>query len=397
MIQLSDLYRASRSLESIENYACSDDPLLQETESPNDLSNGDASVYYVYYDDDFWKSKLVESSRNVRPENQSNRSFSFSAFALSEWIARVPGLFWTEGAERLRLLGDQAIQYESPKWTTLHPHGKSAKVMGGVGTLKLPQNDRGYRLVSLSAGHNASSGIPALISPEVWEAHDLAEGSVIDCAAKWQPMASDWASRFPSIRGIPKGYLMVEQPQQVRRVIAHRQPTQIHPFTVMEYARGNSKLFDFVYATADTGDCNYRVELEEFFEFYKRDSGRYGRYLLSADVNNPLWDADYDDPAALRSNSGAIAQLNLLEARVRNETFGSHSLDQILELLSANYDHDSLKRLSDVVGLPRAHWFATGVPTATLASRLLDIARSRERIEVLIDAIALDYPNLFLS
>lgn len=73
---LPDLYRAARSLESIENYVRSDDPLLQETNSTDDRWVTDASVVYsVVYDDEFWKPKLVESSRNAKEENQSNNSF----------------------------------------------------------------------------------------------------------------------------------------------------------------------------------------------------------------------------------------------------------------------------------------------------------------------------------
>jgi hypothetical protein len=394
MVNLPDLYRAARSLEAIENYARSDDALAEVVLSLDAPHESDKSVYY---DDQFWKARLGDWSNNREAKGPSNEPFEFFGFAVSEWVARVPGLFWTHGADRLRMFGDQAVQYESPEWTTLHPPGKSAKVLGGIGTIKFPPNDRGYRLVTLSAGHNASSGIPALVSPHIWEAHNLSEGRVITLAAKWQPMAAEWASRFPSIRGIPKGYLLLENLPQVRWVGAESQPTQIHPFTVMEYSRGNSQLFDFVYATADTGDMHYRSRLEEFFDSYKRDSGRYGRYLLSADISNPLWEADYDDPAALRVDQGAMAQLNLLEARVRNESFAGNSLEQILEVLSTNYDADSLKRLSDVVGLPRSHWFATGVSAATLGVRILDSARDREKVEVLIDAIALDYPNLFLS
>lgn len=90
MMTLPALYRAARSVESIENYVRSDDPLLQETNSADEGSITDASVVY---DDEFWKPKLVESSRNAKGENQSDYSFDFSGFALSEWVARVPGLF----------------------------------------------------------------------------------------------------------------------------------------------------------------------------------------------------------------------------------------------------------------------------------------------------------------
>src|ERR1700687_2989529 len=311
---LPDLYRAARSLEAIENYGHADDPLLQDVKPTDEVLDCDCTFDH---DDKFWKSRLLESTRIKKGKCESSNAFNFFGFAVSEWVARVPGLFWTKRAEKLRMLGDQAIQYESPRWTTLHPPGKSAKVLGGIGTMKFPPNERGYHLVTLSAGHNASSGIPVLVSPEAWDAHDISEGCVINLAAKWQPMAAEWAYRFPSIKGIPKGYLMVENASQIHCVLAREQPTQIHPFTVMEYSRGNSLLFDFVYATADTGDQAYRAKLESFFDSYKRDSGRYGRYLLSADIGNPLWDADYDDPASLRGDKGAVAQLHLLAARVR--------------------------------------------------------------------------------
>jgi hypothetical protein len=391
---LPDLYRSARSLEAIENYAHADDALVQQVE-PQDETRSYNS--FITSDFEFWRRLLKPSGVDDSVRTWWGEGFSFFKFVISEWVARVPGLFWSEGSDKLRELANLAVQYESEEWTILHPPGKSEKVIGGVGTLKLPPNGSGNRLVTVSAGHNASSGVPVLVSPEVWEHHKLREGCVVSIDAAWQEMSVEWSSRFPSIRGIPRGYLVLEKPSQISEVVVRDAPTQIHPFTIMEYARGNSLLFDFVYATADTADRSYRKELEEFFEFYKNDDGRYGRYLLSADIGDPLWESDYDEPAALRRDQGAIAQLDLLEARVRKESFRGHSLDLILDGLATNYDDESLKRLSDIAGLPSSQWYAPGLPIAALSARMLETARKRERIEVIIDAIALDYPNLFAS
>lgn len=110
------------------------------------------------------------------------------------------------------------MQYKSKTWHVFKPLGKSQMVSGGVGTLRFPPDEMGRRLVSLSAHHNASSGIPVLISSDVWDAHSLAEGRVINIVtARWQSMGnSGWAGRFPSISGIPKGFLVVNNPKQVQ-------------------------------------------------------------------------------------------------------------------------------------------------------------------------------------
>jgi hypothetical protein len=391
---LPELYRCARSLEAIENYSLADKPLFEEPQPPGGINHGG---YPFTQDRDFWYKVFEDVERNNPGKSMWGAGFSFYRFAISEWVGRVPGLFWTKGADKLRKLADRAVQYESKGWKTLHPYGKSEKVVGGIGTLKIPPSEREYRLITLSAGHNASSGIPALVSPEVWEGRKLKEGHVINFTARWQPMTAEWASRFPSIKGIPRGYLVLSDPAQIQNVSDVTTPTQIHPFTVMEYTHGNAILFDFVFATADTAGKHYRKELEGFFDGYKRDAGRDGRYLLSADINNPLWDAEYDSPAALRGDAGAQAQLGLLEARVRQISFKGKSLTAILDFLTDNYDDVSMRRISDAVGIPPAQWYASGISTAALAARFLDKCVKREKVEVLLDAVALDDNSTLLA
>src|SRR5882724_171035 len=133
---LPDLYRAARSLEAIENYARADDQLLREIEISGSRIKDD---YFVSKDDQFWE--LILNGEQRTRASRWGAGFSLFRFAVSEWVARVPGLFWNKGAEKLRELADLAVQYESEEWQVLHPLGKSEKVIGGIGTLKLPPNE----------------------------------------------------------------------------------------------------------------------------------------------------------------------------------------------------------------------------------------------------------------
>lgn len=383
-MSLAETYRCARALEAIENYARADIPSSGELD---DQGPSTAGGHWVDQDEGFWLRVLSE------PEESWGQELELHSFALSEWIARVPGLYWSKGSKALRDLAADAIEYTSDQWTTYTPLGKSQIVLGGVGTLKLPPDVDDRRLVTLSAGHNASSGIPALISAEVWEHHGLAEGHVLHISAQWKRMQLGWSERFPSIRGIPRGCLVISDPRQIISTEAQGTPTQFHPCTVMEYSSGDLRLFDFVYATADTRVEGYRRKLERFFRAYKDKQERYGQYLLSGDVANPLWDAEFDSPSALnRADPSAEAHLAILSSRIRSVSFRGTAIEQILEVLVSHYDTESLKRLSDYVSVPTSHWY-TGEDAANSATQLLQVCVDRNKAEELLDAVALEYPK----
>jgi hypothetical protein len=341
-------------------------------------------------DNDFWSTVLTD------PDQSWGLQFHFYRAALSLWVARVPGLFWSRGAKALRKITPDIVEYKSKGWVFLRPHGKSKQVLGGIGTIKLPPDENGFRLLTLSCGRNASSGIPVLVSPTVWEHYKLGDGSIIEVRAKWQPMTTQWSERFPSIKGIPRGQLLVDDPSQVLDVVDRHAPTQFHPCTVMEYYQGDAKLYDFVYATADTGVRNYRKAVEIFFEQYKKLRGRFGKYLMSADIADPLWEAEYDSPAALqRAEPGAKSQLELLQMRVRGDSFKGRSLELIVEFLAREYDNEGLKRISQIVDISPAHWF-TGGTTADSAVQLVHTCVEREKVEELLDAVAIELPQAFI-
>lgn len=383
-------YTGARILETNENYASADAPLTSTPErTPADRN------YFFSEDSEFWEAVFWERDRIW------GATIELDAAAVSEWVARVPGLFWKPEMRELRELRHEKHSIVGG-WKVYDPPLKSRKVMGGVGTMRLPMAPDGSRLISLCTSLNASAGIPALISSEIW--HQLtrdgpAEGRLIGLhGARWIPMSQGWASRFPSTREIPRGYLVLESPDRIflRREVA---PVLIHPFTVMEYREGPRELFDFVYATADTSKPDYRRSLERFFGWYAGESGRRGRYLLTADMLNPMWEARYESPAELRRDDPAAgSQLALLEERVRRSMLGDDAIDWVLEALGrvARSPAD-FERLSADIDIEFAVWYRGGTTPAETSSLFVEeVLRDggQDKLLELIEVLARRHPAL---
>lgn len=403
-MSLSTLYRGTRSIEAIENYAIATTwkssrhvfkssslkNSLRHLSSPGILRRSrtgsrSENIHYNFYDDhEFWNIILTSPA-----DGTYGHSFSFFYCVLSEWVARVPGLFWSTGADTLRKLAEGAIEFKSAEWTMYQPLAKSQVVLGGVGTLKFSPDVMGNRLVTLSCGHNASSGVPVIISSEVWEYYKFREGDILSGEARWQGMPMGWAERFPSIRGIPRGCLVISHPSQIH-IVERNQPVQIHPCTVMEYYAGNAILYDFVYATADTNVRDYRQKLEQFFDGYKARNERYGRYLIPADQSHPLFDIE----GTSSSNQLSQSQLRLLKERVHQRSFRGQDINELLQVLTSNCSNDDLQALSRDIQLDSNIWFTTGATVAQSSNVLLDICIQRNKVEELVDALARQKPTL---
>jgi Effector-associated domain 1 len=383
---LSNAYHATRALESVENYARSGGVipnLLEQEKVPI------KDVEYVY--EGFWPQILRD------PDQWWGTTFQTYDGALSEWIPRVPGLYWTQDAEKLRKAAEKYRVFESKSWTEFQPLGKSQKVFGGIGTIKLPDN-AGYRLASISGGHNASAGVPVLISSEAWEYHKLKEGDIVNLKGKWQKMALGWVERFPSIRGIPRGYLVVDNPD----AIEVRQPTtpiRFHPYTVMQYEQDGTLLYDFVFATADTGVNGWEKELRSFFEEYRAKNERHGEYLISADPGNPdpLWEAKFTTPEELQMREAdAETHLELLQKRIREHSFRGKTLEELIDVLAGQFqDADDFRRLSEDIGIKSSLWYAAGRSSASYAARLVNECAERQKVEELLDLLSKENPGIF--
>ena len=176
--------------------------------------------------------------------------------------------------------------------------------MSGVGTLRLPPNANGEWLFSVSSTGDASSGVPVLILPDVWDRiqkHNSCEGRVISCVTRWQPMAMEWSQHFRSTGDIPPGYFVLNNPDAIT-VEDNVTRTWVYPFTIMEYQSNVSELFDYVYCGSHTDDPAFRQGISSFFETYRlRFGGVHSRFLLAGDLVEGLWVADFNSPSELQA------------------------------------------------------------------------------------------------
>jgi glutathione S-transferase len=130
----------------------------------------------------------------------------------------------------------------------------------------------------------------------------------------------------------------------------------------------------------------FRHGIERFFKDYRRGHGRNGRYLLAADLVQPLWDALYESPDQLRrSHPAGQSHLALLEARVRRSMFGDRLLVDLLARLTALGDVEHLKRISSGLQIPYTLWFANGTVAQSTADFLARVPE--EKLPGLVDAL----------
>lgn len=380
---LRPLVREAQAIEALGNYQDADLALRPEDWGGVTESTGSNSIGL---DDDgkfwhqlFWHHAHEKALHGIRVR--------FYRAVFSEWVARIPGLFWREGSERLRAAAEAKVEYESKRWKTYKPQGKSLLVSGGVGTVRLPPSESGYRLASLSASYNASTGVPLLVSDDQWYALRLGEGVVGKGRATLRMIPGTWAREFPSICGLPKACLTFSKEDDGVFDLCSGAPVQVHPFTVMEYTDGNVALLDFVFACADSTSRGFRKRIERFFGHYCTERGRNGSYLVAADVSDPLWDSVFQSPAEMRG--AKAAELALIEHRVREALAGKDQIETVLRDL-ARRETDDLRRLSEAILISPAHWQTQGTVTEE-AQKLLDKAIEADKLPELIQAIQMDY------
>ena len=95
MPALLDAVKGSRIIETLENY-----PIAFHTTRLNDDLSPPRESIWIHDDSDFWQAVLQS------PEDYWNTNFNIGFCIFTNWIARVPGLFHTEGASTLRLFAE---------------------------------------------------------------------------------------------------------------------------------------------------------------------------------------------------------------------------------------------------------------------------------------------------
>lgn len=375
--------RGGNVIETLENYAVNEDTV------PVDGDPVSANNPFFYSDESFWKSFLKN------PDLFWNKKLSFHHVTLTDWVARVPGLYWGDNAARYRDAAVGNVEFKSEAWKTYTPQGKSSIVMGGVGDFVLPPAESGSAIMTISFSNNASTGIPVLLQPEVIEHHGLKQGDMLHInGANWQKMSMEWSSRFPSFNDIKRGYLVINDPAQVS-IAEREQPVEFHPCTIMEYNAGDAILYDYVFCTADTKYDNYRKRLEDFFETYKNDQERFGKYLLAADANDPLFEAAYNSPVDLqRAEPDGSSQLKLIRERIQNSFYHrGETIDSLLLAIPKFYpDSNQIRALAINIGLPQA--LLQVAPAANMSTQLVEVCIERRMLETLVDRIITEHPEL---
>lgn len=380
-MSLRELYKGTKIIETIENYS------FAEELSQNQENKGPNNNYYFFKDEDFWQEVIAS------PSKYWGQKIDLIRFVTSDWVARVPGLFWSKSSELIRQHTLKDIVRQSKKWIEFNPPGKSKKVMGGIGTLLLPPTDDGKVLLSVSAGCNASSGIPILCFPEVLDQLDIKQGDCVDIiGAKWQPMDTHWASKFASTKDIPRGYLVIDDIDKIRRFEGNF-PIEYHPFSLMEYEYKDSLFYDFVYITADNNIENVERKIEIFFNDYAKKEGRNGEYLLNPNIVSPIFEARYSSPLEL-THASEKAKLKLLYERIRGVHFNQESLEHLMIKLPQLYQTStSIMRLAKSIGLNMA--LLVEDSAASMSAQLISKCIEKVVVEDLIDRIATEYPNTF--
>ena len=379
-MSFQNAYTSTRVIETLESYSKSD--IVNEVHL--DKIDNKIHSHHIYSEKQFWWGVLNNIEKSWYDE------FEFSNVTLSEHVARVPGLYFHPKASHFKKMANSQIEYVSSKWRHYTPQGKSQKILSGIGTLQIPPNIENWRIASISSNNNSSLGIPILIREEIWNHYKLKEGKVIsNLKAKWEQMDTSWAKRFPSMRGIPKGYLIVNKAGQIE-VEDKILPTVYHPFSIMEYEKKGSLFYDFVYVTVDSSELHFRDKIRAFLGEYRYFNNRYGTYLIEPFVNNPLLsdgDVIFHSPEELRKESTAAnSHLKLIVERIKKETFNQHTIDGIKTFIDNHLDIEELKICSTDILINPNSWY-TGERVYDELANLLEICIERNNIEELVDVL----------
>jgi hypothetical protein len=381
---IKEAYKATRILETLSNYSIADN--LTNAKIVSISTDNVSDRVDIHSDDMFWNIILKN------PDSFWNKEFGFYWCVVSEWVARIPGLFWAKGSESIRNFSETEIANNKQGRKEYSPPGKSGKVLGGVGTLKFLPDINGNTLYTLTFSCNSSVGIPALFTQEIIDSLKIRQGDALFIrSAKWVKMSLDWARQFESTKNIPRGYLLINDPNNIK-IVERDRSIECHPFSIMEYQKGNALLFDYVFVTSVMAKRDNRKRLEVFFENYKKKENRNGKYLFACDITNPLFKSKYNAPFEMKDDY-ENNQMDILEERIRKEYFKDHAIDEIVQLIPTFYKTAAaIRTLTDIIELPVAN--LKDDSAAKMSIQLLQMCIENNKVENLIDRMAFENPSI---
>lgn len=389
MSALLRAFAATKITETLENYLIAHEAKWDATE----LGNQHPDCDYIENDYDFWHEAI-----NNTEETWGKKAYIHQC-VYSEWVSRVPGLYWSQSSKKIREMANNFRLHDPLTYGAeshvFQPLGKSAHVTGGVGSLKFAPDDDERCLASVSMSANTSSGIPILISQEVLDHHRLKDGDIIQInGAKWRKMTREWMKKFPSVRNIPRGYLQVDEPNLIEKQGDDTHEVAIHPFSIMRYEKDGGLFYDFVYVTVDASNPTARGQAIDFFERYRSYNDMRGEYLLAVDPADPYFDALYlDYQEILHQDGHGKSQLDLIKERLKGNHYQHTTLDELMSILPQHYNiSNKVVRLAENIGIPVGQ--LNQGPAVNMIGHLLGLVVEKDMMDVLIDTIIMDYPQI---
>ncbi len=339
MMKIEEVVKNSSVLESIENYALVGDQV--EAETTSELPKTEVAFWNNGH---FWDEILFST------QEYWNKEMTFSDFVFSEWVPRVPGLGFTLEARNI----SRQLRFAEPlerRNRIYRPSDKSRFVSSGVGSLKLPPDYMGYSICAITSNQQSCQGIPILISPEVREYHKLSSGDeIVAITGIWQKMSIDWVKHFALTEKLPRGYLLVNHPNQIKK--SGRKLDLIYdPCSIMEYTQDDIFKWDYVFCSVSITDKKQTQNIKDFFDDYKVMGDMNGKYLINPDIAEPIFDTIYVTPNDLKSNY-AISQMALMKERMVKRVVDGLEMDELTKMISNAYqDSNSLRVFSQRVGI----------------------------------------------
>lgn len=188
-----------------------------------------------------------------------------------------------------------------------------------------------------------------------------------------------------------RGYLELRHPDQITKGYDDGGGNMFHPFSIMEYEKDSARYYDFMFLTMkSTSDF---AAMKDFLKTYAEENG-HGRYLLECDVNAPIFDGQYSDPAQFRADGKE--HLAFMEQRMKDTLSGADVQEKVLTAITAHYGHDDLIRVSASIGISAALWDIGG-GMADVAVAFLNEVNQKEILHQLIEAIHRDYPEVIVD
>ncbi len=362
-MSITSLYHNYSALECATNYSrLADD--INLVEEPTE----DETIWETYGEEYFWPEILSN------PGGFWNREYKIYHCLYSDWVARIPGLYWNDNSGRYRGMAANEIDSTLGFKTVYRPVGKSMMVTGGVGTNMLPPDNLGRRVGSVCLSGNISGAIPVLVYPEVYSNIKDLKNKVFTLRAKWVRMDATWSDRFRNASKVPRGYFEIKNKEQLEfGSERHGQPI-FHPYTIMEHEKNGLPYFDFFYLSCS--EKNYRERTKSFCEQYLTKFNG-AKYLVEPNPNEPIFGADYNSPLDFRQRGQTL--MNLMNERIEDLLKGDAITDEVYQSLAKSlHSNKDLRTISTHI-IGHANWMADTSFASNLAT-FINLLSGKEKI-----------------